>query len=113
VGREGRQKGGGRETYSQSIRRLLPAHRSRPRSRQTLDLIFTTGSETSISLCLLNMRETEKANRDAPISTTTKHPSSSTISVTCANSRCTSFPDSENHFEKSECELISIKRPDW
>lgn len=45
------------------------------------------------------------------MSTTTKQFSSSTISVTWANSLWTSLPDSENHFEKSECELISINLP--
>jgi hypothetical protein len=47
----------------------------------------------------------------SPINTTTKQLSSSTISVTDANNRWTSLPDSENHFEKSECELISINLP--
>lgn len=42
---------------------------------------------------------------------TTKPSSSSTISVTMLNSRCTSLPLSENHLEKSECELISTSLP--
>lgn len=46
-----------------------------------------------------------------PIKTTTNPLSSSTISVTVENSFCTSFPDSENHFENSECELISTILP--
>lgn len=41
------------------------------------------------------------------MSTTTKQDSSSTISVTCWKSFWTNLPLSLNHFEKSECELIS------
>lgn len=54
-----------------------------------------------------------KKRKDLPISTTTNPLSSSTISVTCANNRWTSLPDSENHLEKSECELISMSLPCW
>ena len=42
---------------------------------------------------------------------TTSVSSSSTISVTIEKSFCTSLPDSLNHLEKSECELISISLP--
>lgn len=48
---------------------------------------------------------------NVPISTTTKVLSSSTISVMEAKSFWTSLPDSENHLEKSECELISTNWP--
>ena len=44
--------------------------------------------------------------------TTTKQSSSSTIRFTAENSFCTSFPLSENHLEKSECELISTIFPE-
>jgi hypothetical protein len=48
--------------------------------------------------------------KDRPISTTTNVSSSSTISVMLLKSRCTSFPDSENHRENKEWELISRRR---
>lgn len=44
--------------------------------------------------------------------TITNVSSSSTMSVTVLNRRCTSFPDSENHREKSEWEFISNNRAD-
>jgi hypothetical protein len=37
----------------------------------------------------------------------TNVPGVSVMSVTCENSFWTSLPDSENHFENKECELIS------
>lgn len=49
----------------------------------------------------------EEGRRDEPMRTTTNVLSSSTNSVIEANSLPTNFPDSENHREKSECELIS------
>lgn len=72
--------------------------------------------DSTSSICLevshLHPHLHQQLNRNlSPISTTTKPLSSSTISVTAANNRCTSFPDSENHLEKSECELISINLP--
>lgn len=45
-----------------------------------------------------------------PIRTTTNVCSSSTSSITLLNNLWTSFPDSENQREKSECELISSSR---
>jgi len=49
-------------------------------------------------------------NLNAPINTTTKPSSSSINSVIPLKSLWTSFPDSENHFEKREWELISNSR---
>lgn len=44
------------------------------------------------------------------IMTKTKQSGSCTIAVMVLKSFCTSLPDSENHLEKSECELISTNR---
>jgi hypothetical protein len=56
----------------------------------------------------------EKSDGDnkgnSPMSTTTNVSSSSTSSVMLLKSLWTSLPDSENHLENKECELISRRR---
>ena len=86
-------------------RRMVRSLPSRP-------LLQTSATRPHLKQLIVNNRDHFMGGSAVPMRTTTNVSSSSTISVTVLNNRCTSLPDSENHRENSECELISISR-EW